>query len=295
MSLKASVIIPTYNNCSILQKNIDSILNQSIPLSEYEVIVVDDGSTDSTSEIFEKYDSNNLKYIKKEHSGRAKARNSGIVASSGEIIIFIDSDVIPCKNFVEAHINAHGENSGFIVRGITINVKSPESDPNRFSLQYFSNASFPTGNCSVQRKHLIKAGLFDEDFTEYGWEDLELGHRLMNPGLKKKRAKAATGIHIHTPLTITNLPFKIQKESERGRMAVLYCKKSPIMRTKISTSNLLPFFLLARIINIGDWVNHPATDKLLHRLYELNIHIFFRFIAQIKLISAYFKGMKEKL
>lgn len=91
--MKYSVVIPAYNSGKYIKKCVDSVLNQTY--SKCEVIVVDDLSTDNTSDIFEKYYKNNkkVKYIKldsKRYSGGA--RNVGILASKGDYILCIDSD-----------------------------------------------------------------------------------------------------------------------------------------------------------------------------------------------------------
>ncbi|MCF7885551.1 MAG: glycosyltransferase, partial [Candidatus Marinimicrobia bacterium] len=86
---KASVIIPTYNRAEKLERAIESVLAQTY--SNVELIVIDDGSTDNTSEILNKYDSQ-LKHFSILHSGVSAARNIGIKKATGEWIAFLDSD-----------------------------------------------------------------------------------------------------------------------------------------------------------------------------------------------------------
>lgn len=86
-----SVIIPTYNRCSLLQDAIDSVLQQDY--SQLEIIVVDDGSTDATATIIaDRYPF--VRYIYQYNQGPAAARNQGIAAANGELIAFLDSDDI---------------------------------------------------------------------------------------------------------------------------------------------------------------------------------------------------------
>lgn len=86
-----SVIIPTYNRAQTIIRSIRSVLNQSY--QNYEIIVVDDGSTDNTEEVIMKMNSQKIKYIKHSHNkGAAAARNTGIKAAKGEYIAFQDSD-----------------------------------------------------------------------------------------------------------------------------------------------------------------------------------------------------------
>lgn len=84
-----SVIIPTYNRADLLSDAIDSVLAQDYPL--VEVVVVDDGSTDGTEAVARRF-GDRIKYIKRKNGGPAAARNTGIAASSGEIIALLDSD-----------------------------------------------------------------------------------------------------------------------------------------------------------------------------------------------------------
>ncbi len=85
-----SVIIPTYNRANLLDKAIESILNQSF--SDWELIIVDDGSTDNTKEVVEKYPDDRIKYIYQSNAERSIARNNGISHSKGKYICFLDSD-----------------------------------------------------------------------------------------------------------------------------------------------------------------------------------------------------------
>lgn len=86
-----SVIIPTYNRADCIAKTIESVLTQTY--KDYEVIVVDDGSTDNTKQVLEPYiDRSRIRYIYQENAGCASARNTGIRASRGQWTAFLDSD-----------------------------------------------------------------------------------------------------------------------------------------------------------------------------------------------------------
>ncbi len=87
--VEVSVIIPTYNRGWILKESIDSVFSQTF--DAYELIVVDDGSDDNTSEILDSY-GNKLRIIRQANQGVSAARNRGIIASSGEFIALLDSD-----------------------------------------------------------------------------------------------------------------------------------------------------------------------------------------------------------
>lgn len=86
-----SVIINTYNYEKFIERAIESAINQDFPPEEREIIVIDDGSADSTPELLRKYGSQ-INYIHKSNGGQASALNAGIEAAKGEIIAFLDAD-----------------------------------------------------------------------------------------------------------------------------------------------------------------------------------------------------------
>jgi len=88
-----SVIIPTYNYANFISEAIDSVLNQNIPQNEIEIIVIDDGSTDNTSEVISKY-KDRIKYVYQENSGKALAIKIGIDVANGKYIFNLDADDI---------------------------------------------------------------------------------------------------------------------------------------------------------------------------------------------------------
>ena len=108
--MNISVVIPTYNRIELLKRSIDSVINQTIKPSE--IIIVDDGSNDVTEAMVKKkYDS--LKIIKQKNKGVSAARNSGIKASSGEWICFLDSDDEWKNDKLEKQITAVANNSDY--------------------------------------------------------------------------------------------------------------------------------------------------------------------------------------
>jgi len=94
--MKCSIIIPNYNQGHFLWRSVNSAIKQTLDPSEYEIIIVDDGSKDNSlliaQDIIAKNKSHNIKLIKKKNGGTASARNAGIVNSVGEYIGFLDAD-----------------------------------------------------------------------------------------------------------------------------------------------------------------------------------------------------------
>lgn len=299
--VEASVVIPTYNRRDFLKKCLLSLFDQTASGDRYELVVVDDGSTDGTGELVAELSGQapcRLSYHHQPNSGRARARNAGILAARGRLIIFLDSDMVVNEGFIAAHLACH-RNPRRIVHGQVINT--PDFDDPRQArpkLTDYSRAFFATGNVSLEREWLLEAGLFSEEFTEYGWEDLELGTRLRHLGLIAVRCPAARSWHYLPRLTFAQVPAIVQREHERGHMAVLYCRMRPEWRVHLSTLLTPAFFALDRLLSVGHWPEHPATLRLLARLDRPDrpaAHRLFRALTALVRNHAYAEGLREGL
>jgi len=128
-----SIIIPTYNRSHLISRTIESCLAQNYS-GKFEIIVIDDGSTDNTEEVINGFQSSIIRYYKKENEERCKARNFGIKQANGNWITFLDSDdiILPnhlnsARNFIKINSNCKAFHHGFEVRDINNNIllKSP--------------------------------------------------------------------------------------------------------------------------------------------------------------------------
>lgn len=294
----ASVVVPTYNRRDFLRRCLLSLFAQTAPAAAYEVVVVDDGSTDGTAALVEELKKQarcRLAYLYQPNSGRARARNAGIRAASGRLIIFLDSDMVVDEGFIAAHIDCH-RSPGLIVHGQVINT--PDFDDPRQAepkLTDYSRAFFATGNVSLERRWLLEAGLFSEAFTEYGWEDLELGTRLRHLGLSAVRCPKARSWHYLPRLSFDQIASIVRREHERGHMAVLYHQLHPELRVRLSTLLTPVFFGLDRLLSLGHWPEHPATLRLLARLDRPSTHRLFRALTALVRNHAYAEGLREGL
>lgn len=98
-----SVIIPTYNRAKYLDYTLAAFTLQTY--TEFELIIIDDGSEDDTFDVIEKYRHHlAIKYIYQKHAGSSSARNNGLLEARGTYIIHIDCDRIPCRSFIEEHL-----------------------------------------------------------------------------------------------------------------------------------------------------------------------------------------------
>lgn len=189
-----SVVIPVYNGQDYVSSCVKQLKNQTYPRKDYEIIVVDNMSTDSTREIIE---SNNLGYLTAETAGPSAARNVGIQNASGDIIIFIDIDCFCDPDFIERHVKAHHfhynnderiQVIGGSISGINNNFFAFCDDYSSWyhyhpKMDVRENAIFlPTANLSVAREVFSIVGGFDENLR-YG-EDLAFCMKLRDANIR---------------------------------------------------------------------------------------------------------------
>ncbi len=276
-----SVIIPTYNRLEILKKCIQAVENQEFDgnlITGYEIIVVDDGSTDDTVSWLEaaKTSLPHVRLLCQNHQGAAAARNLGVVNARGDWIVFIDSDLVVTPSFLQSHaqtlvtVQKKLGHDRIFTYGLVINTcnfDNPTSEP--FKITDFSAAYFATGNVAIAKKWLIQAGLFDTSFREYGWEDLELGVRLKRLGLKLIKCPSAVGYHWHPPFNLQQIPQLIEKERQRAKMALLFYQKHPTFQVRMMIQMTRLHLLLWGILSLGGILNENTLKPLLQWLIRL--------------------------
>lgn len=294
---KVSVIIPTYNQKEILAKTLDYLILQDYPKEQYEIIVVDDGSTDATQEMVKsKMGSEaNLRYLYQKKRGPHFARNLGIKKARGEIIIFVDSDIFTPSNFISEHVTFHQKFGDVVVSGPTVRTDRLDNvfvDTNRRKIKKwlfdFSGPSFITSNLSVKRKSLLRVGGFDEEFTGFGWHDWELGLRLKKLGLKAKRNINAIVYHYKKKINLSDLSSLCKKKREQGRNAVLYYKKHPHFTVKLG---IRPQSLIFDKL-IG-WIDKDSGERLILRAAKKDNRWWLNLLIKWKLLHAYAQGLRD--
>jgi glycosyltransferase involved in cell wall biosynthesis len=225
-----SIVIATKDRAALLDGALASIAAQA-NAPERQVIVVDNASTDATPAIARKHGAT---YLYEPQPNRGKARNRGIAAATGSVVLFIDDDVVLPPHFLAAHAQAHDASLfPLVVSGPILNVPSADERPKPGPAN-FSNAFFCTCNVSVRKASLDAVGGFDESFDLYGWEDTELGLRLRAFDVRRTFAWDAYLWHIKPPTTET-LDAALAKTIEKARMAARFVRKAPTARTKLAT------------------------------------------------------------
>ena len=272
-----SVVVPTYNRLPILRQCLAALEAQELSTAPgvegYEVIVVDDGSTDETVAALRQATDPHLRLLQQDHGGAAMARNLGVKAARGNVIVFIDSDLVVVKGFLSAHARAlqrhwrrHGNRLCFTYGAVinTSNFAQPTAEPHK--LTDLSWAYFATGNVAIDRQLLLRSGLFDPRFCQYGWEDLELGERLRQLGVVLVRCPEAIGYHWHPPFRLQQVPQLVQQEKERARMALVFYRKHPTLRVRMIIQFTWLHLLLWQVLTLGGLLNARTMGPLLAAL-----------------------------
>ena len=271
-----SVVIPTYDRLPILRQCLMALERQqlAVPLTGYEVVVVDDGSTDATVAWIEAEQARgglpHVRLICQDHGGPARGRNRGVEAACGDVVVFIDSDLVVTDSFLLSHARAlradwqrRGNRLSFTYGAVinTANFEQPTAE--RHKLRDLSWAYFATGNVAIERTLLLKAGLFDPTFHLYGWEDLELGERLRQLGVRLVRCPEAVGYHWHPPLSLEQIPRLIAVEQERARMGLVFYRKHPTWRVRLIIQYTWLHRLLWELLTLGGLLNPRSLRPLL--------------------------------
>lgn len=293
-----SVVIPTYNRKDLLLKCLTGLLHQTASKSSYEIIVVDDGSTDKTELAVNAFMASSdvaIKYIKHEkNKGPAAARNSGTMISQGDVVLYTGDDTVAAPNLLEEHLKWHQKRPGkeIAILGHTAWARDIKVTPfmeyletgpqfayqsiaDPYNAQYYY---FYTTNISLKKDFLNAHGYFDENFKLAMWEDTELGYRLSKRGLKIIYNKDAVVYHHHA----TNINNFLIRQYNAGRYAVLFMSKHQELGNFLSPHLLNPLLLLSddQFRTLVEQLNNTDKDictnklssdikSLLFLLYEL--------------------------
>ncbi len=208
-----SVILCSYNRAATLARCLEQFSQQTVPTENWEVVLVNDGSTDNTDEIAQqKQWPFQLRYIRQENTGLAGARNSAIAGARGKILLLINDDTIAAPDLIEKHLAAQKAHPHSMILGAF------EYEPwtlesafmqvvNRSTVVFGYRDLTPGGtydhmfsytcNLSVPAEAYRQAGLFDTSFKSYGAEDTEMGYRLEKAGYRVVYCPEARAGHAH--------------------------------------------------------------------------------------------------
>lgn len=264
----ATVLIPTYNSLANLKRCLAALREQSCP--DFEIVVVDDGSQDGSADYLAALKWQRLKWQRlSENQGRSAARNQAIALAEAPLLIFLDSDMVVCNDFVAAHLHFHRHHgAGWIGQGRVI-ISHDYANPTLTPFSPWTDASrafFATGNVSVAKAAVEKAGGFDLAFRHYGWEDLELGLRLRQQGLKSRPVPEAVGYHLEPPFDLADWPVLIAKEQARARGAWHLYQKHPSLEVRLMTQLTPLHRWLDTLLRLGGRVDEASVLTALQNM-----------------------------
>lgn len=176
---KISIIIPTYNSATYIEETLESVLDQTF--HDYEIIVINDGSTDNTKKRLQKY-RDRISYLEQKQSGPGAARNNGILFSSGEYIVCLDSDDMLKRDALKKVIEIFEKtNCGWIIEDIDRTNHALKYKANLYKerdfLMSFLRQEFIFQSRFYKKDVLLRIGLFDP--LQFYYEDWDLWIRLL--------------------------------------------------------------------------------------------------------------------
>jgi GT2 family glycosyltransferase len=233
--MDVSVVVPTYNQADLLEHSLRSLVDQSLPSHAYEIVVVDDGSTDRTAVVLGTFGPPVRVVRLPANRGRSAARNAGIREARAKLIVLTDSDIIVRENFLASHLSTQQrEGPGILSRGPVIDVATVDQ-ARRGPIPKLapSPAFLTTANAAVEKAALVRAGLFDEAFPGYGWEDFDLGLRLRRIGLRRIFCKDAVAFHVEPREQKVDVSALLRKEEARAKSAVYFFAKHPTFEVRV--------------------------------------------------------------
>lgn len=322
-----SIIIPTYNRVDSLPKVLTRFVEFGKDLRlrcDLEFILLDDGSTDGTKDVVSKIAPNfpfKFNYLYRKNKGAAATRNEGVRLAQGDIVLFLDSDIIPTGDLLYEHYRFHIEypKINFALRGESIFDLSCGDSVRCTSTSSLSNVNsavlrevlwpeFITCNISLKRVYLLENEMFDESLENR--EDVELGYRLSKKGLRLFVSTKALGYHYHP----VSLEKYFRYAESYGRALAKWVNKAPSLRMDLIAVGreqdygfvswrrpkyLITFSLRSLIVNrymvnllisIGKWFDSRRVRFA--KVIFMQIYIYFHAVSFKKTLRTLKRGNK---
>lgn len=242
-----SVIIPTFNGASRIGHCLEALLPQ-VSAHNAEILVVNDGSTDKTAEVVERYPA--VRLISQANTGPATARNRGAVEAKGSIILFTDDDCVPMPDWLAAMLQPFEDPEVVAVKGI-YRTRQKSLVARFVQIEYEDRYRLMAGRSSIdfidtysagfRRDRFLEMNGFDTSFPVACAEDAELSYRMSARGWKMKFVPSAIVYHTH-PVTLW---LYLKKKYKFAFWRILAVRKNPGKSLKDShTPQIMKFQLL---------------------------------------------------
>ena len=308
-----SIILASYNRANDLGRLFQAYEDQTTP-DAFEMIVVDDASTDDTWKFLQSYSPKRFTLRCErldKNSGPGKARNTAIPMVKSPLVLFTGDDILPEKNFIESHLTAHrvlpDPKTAVLGRilwpkDLPVNTLMAHIDgigAQQFSFFYFQNEReydfrhFYTSNISLKRDLLMSLdSWFNPDFIYPGFEDVELGYRLSKKGMRIKYTTAPTGYHYH----YHNAYSFTKRQYRSGQMACVLVSRHKELKPLIMGKGLPLRLLKARLLKRFRLPGYQAASpKVVARMENLLIHLmnFYEYRPQPLLDNLYLFALQH--
>lgn len=207
-----SVVTATYNRKEILRMNLEHLARQTLASDTFEVVVVDDGSSDGTADMvvgMQQILPYRLRFHQQQHKGPGAAHNRGVRESESNIVLFLANDMLPTPALLESHLNIHRANPQAHVAVVGKLAESGELPQTAFQKAWdpflgrgmegkenLNELDFWVSNLSMKRDFFLEKGVFIE-YPGPAMEDHELAYRLFRRGLKLMYCGQALAYHYH--------------------------------------------------------------------------------------------------
>jgi GT2 family glycosyltransferase len=234
-----SVVVPTRRRRDSVLRLLAALRTQDVAVDDVEVVVSVDGSDDGTEEAILSLDAPfALRVVGGPRRGRAAACNTAISAARGEVVLILDDDMEPAPACLRRHLQHHGAHTRVCVMGAApVRVDDATLPAGRYMADkfdlhlaklavpghVFALRDFYSGNTSIRLDVLREVGLFDEAFTLYGNEDLELSVRLRDAGVTLLYDREAIAYQHYEK----DLAALARDTLEKGETAVLLARARP--------------------------------------------------------------------
>ena len=291
--MDVTIVIPTYNGAHKIPNLLDSLESQTF--TDFQIMIVIDGSTDNTIEVINRYKNHfkQLDYIVQENGGRAKVRNTGARFASGELLIFLDDDLILSKDCLQIHYDHHIHRKQSILTGSAIeelNDTSKESNKFKQFLSYkwikkleghesealtANNIFVTAANFSIRKSDFLNLDGFDERLKDA--EDFDFAVRAFKAGLHLYFNFKAYAVHNESVSFVTFI--KRLRQYNIAQKHLISLKPWLVEQGFTKNANQKPKGLKSKIFKIfasSFWIRSADQDlfsflpeRLRFKLYDL--------------------------
>jgi glycosyltransferase involved in cell wall biosynthesis len=300
MSVKVSIIVPTYKRPELLKRCLEALISQDFPESEYEIIIVTDGIDEETNQMLAQsglfdFFNNIFCYSLPFKKGPAAARNAGWRIAKGDLILFTDDDCIPDFNWIKNLHNAF-EFYGFPAIALTGKVVVPlSSAPTDFELNTanLEKAEFVTANCACTKRSLEIVNGFDEAFTMAWREDSDLEFKFLKEDIPIKKIEEAVVVH---PARKAAWGVSLKEQRKSMFNALLFKKHPQLYKERIGSPALRNYYLMIVLLVsfFTEWYQHQKIIAILCLSAWVYLMVLF-ILKRLSNASLSFKHVSEMI